>query len=42
MTLPDRWKKVKTFWTYGLSKKSKKIIIILFVFAIILIHHLLK
>ena len=41
MTLPDMWKKVKTFWTYGLSKKSKKIIIILFVFAIILIHNLI-
>jgi len=35
MTLPDMWSKVKTFWIYGLTPKSRWIILI--IFAVILL-----
>jgi len=35
MTLQDIWKKVKTFWTYTLTSKSRWIILI--ILAVILL-----
>jgi len=29
MTLPDMWKKIKTFWIYTLTPKSRWIILII-------------
>ena len=37
MTLPDMWKKVKTFWTYTLTPKSRWIILIIFAIIIFIL-----